>query len=135
MVPVHWRQLLPATADDLLDGVQFGDGCLRELTFRSNYGEGAQQSAVALLDVRRVGETRWVQLHIELSRLARWKVVDLGTFSWVLDDEPQLVQDEAGLLHLDLDNPGEERTVDEMAEHSHLYLAARQIRWAITDTG
>ncbi|MEV6370430.1 hypothetical protein AB0L86_26460 [Micromonospora musae] len=72
-----------------------------------------------------------MQLSIELRGLVHRKIVDINTFSWVMLDQPQVVQDDDGLLHLDLDPTGEIRTPADMAQHSHVYLAARELWWRL----
>ncbi|WP_229403454.1 hypothetical protein [Micromonospora okii] len=126
-----WRELMPESVPALLSVVDCGDGCIRELTLRSTYGPNAAQSAFVVVEVRRASQPGWVQLTIELKGLVHRKIVDINTFSWVMLDQPQVVRDDAGLLHLDLDPTGDIRTPDDMAQYSHVYLAARDLRWRL----
>lgn len=128
---MEWRDLTPSTTAELLSAVDCGDGTIREVALRSTYGTAAAQTASVILDVRRASKSDWVRLTIELRGLVNWKVLDIGTFSWVLLDQFQVAWDDTKRIHLDLDPTGEPRTPAEMAQDSHVYLAARDLRWRI----
>ncbi|GAA3223387.1 hypothetical protein GCM10010532_054650 [Dactylosporangium siamense] len=125
--------MTPESVGDLTDRYEFGDACVREVNRRQTYGKGATSTASVVIELmRKQPEPEWVTLRLELSDVRDFRIIDVNTFSWVLLDDLHVVRDATGRLHLDLDNVARSdfRTPDQMAEESHLYFSAREVRWA-----
>jgi len=130
----RWRLLTPDNVHELTERYQFGDGCVREVRRRQTYGSdaAAATASVAIELIRNRPPRAWTGLHFELSDVRDFRVVDINTESWVLFDDPLVVRDAAGRLHLAFDHAitSAIEPITDMAERSHLYFSAREIRWA-----
>ncbi|GAA2378141.1 hypothetical protein GCM10010170_084050 [Dactylosporangium salmoneum] len=130
---LSWHSLTPESVGDLTERYAFGDACVREVSRQQTYGKGATSTASVVIELaRNEPEPEWVTLRLELGDVRDFRIVDANTFSWVLLDDLNVVRDATGRLHVDLDNVSRAdfRTPDQMAEESHLYFSAREVRWA-----